>query len=183
MSFLNRLGQHNKYLREIQDILVSLGYQVEPLGYENIFSRRLMRRLIASPDPTAHFLRFQPDLVAIRDNKSMLIEVRSIMPWSKNLTFELGPWEICKLLSERLSIEIYHVFPEYRVIRSDQVMVSRIHVPKRWGPDRYQEIKNKYPEVEVRWVPWKKGSGTPYALIYPEIWEAWPQLMEIFPGS
>lgn len=167
MSFNKRDSQHELYIKEVMEKIKSHNCIVQQTGIEKKLPKDFITTLLELvKDPTASFLRFQPDISGVKSRKTaFLCEVKSRITNSPNISMELEPFE--KVLDLRIiGIRVFYVLPEFKVAFPEQIKMDEIHVPDRWNKEIFLEVKAKYPKIEVKHTKWSKnGSGTIYFLI------------------
>ena len=166
LSFNERDAEHELYIQHVIEKIKSHNCIVQQTGIEKKLPKDFITTLLELvKDPTASFLRFQPDISGVKNRETaFLCEVKSRITNSPNISMELEPFE--KVLDLRtIGIRVFYVLPEFKVAFPEQIKIDEIHVPDRWSEEIFLDVKVRYSKTEVKYVKRSTyGSGTIYFL-------------------
>ena len=134
-TFTARTGKHENLRTQVARVLRQSGFFVAPYGQEHVLPESVREKLReCQRDLTALYLRFQPDLIVIRQARCWLAEIKSRTSTSGNLSYELDS----KSVADRLwaiGIPVFVVFPGGRTTWTHLIAFkARFEQPSaEWG--------------------------------------------------
>jgi hypothetical protein len=149
IDFATRLGQHETHRQRVTAFFRGCGCRVHEYGVERMSSSFHQALLRCGMDPTAQFLRFQPDeaLVVLGQRRAYLCEVKSTLPDTRtgNVAYELASWNTALALTQ-IQVAVFVVFGNYTAAWPQAIQFSRCFT----DPDYLRRIS--------------RGSRTPFGI-------------------
>ncbi len=188
---MNTLSEyHDKVQKQVVTELKHSGYEVLGFVYHNL-NKDKIEQLRNCVTPECMFIRTLPDLLAVKDSKSMFLEIKSKSPQYENLALELFPLMVNYYL-EMMGLNIMYVYgyedeqgriklyylPTKEIIK----LVHRVIITDKFD-ERMNRILEDFSKRVLRIDPEKRskgeiikrktlsenvGSADPYVLIQKE---------------
>lgn len=77
MGFIERIKTHEAYQKKVIETLQEHGVSCVPFGVERGIPKEFHKKLLSCKDFCAKFVRFLPDKVAVKEDNSFLVEIKS----------------------------------------------------------------------------------------------------------
>lgn len=172
-------GEHDRFEEEVARELESLGFRVAKAGYHQVFPEEIADLLKLRFSLTALYVRMRADRVAIHSQLPVEfeLEIKTNSGPHANMALEAFPLAVHRLLAE-YGVRCLYV---YRDITQNMEVgfwagamppPVNVNIPDRWTgqeAEQFREILNRaFPGVPIRQIPWRWGSGDPFAVIAAE---------------
>ncbi|MEO2068856.1 MAG: hypothetical protein ABGX27_05020 [Desulfurobacteriaceae bacterium] len=139
---------HDKIEKIVISKLKDNGYKVVKFTYHDSINQEMTEMLKSCDSFECLFLRTLPDILAVKDNKSVFIEVKSKSPQYENLALELVPLMVNYRLEKSLGLNVIYVYGYEN--EQGKISLSYLHakdiihlVDKVFITDKFDERTNK----------------------------------------
>jgi len=127
-EFDDRINSHEQFRARVAAFFRENGCVVHTYGVERMDKEFHQALLRCGADPTARFLRFQPDeaLVILDQRRAHLCEVKSTLPDTRtgNFAYELASIETA-LLMDSIGISVFVVFSGFKATWLKEIRFQR----------------------------------------------------------